>query len=1330
MLHANFIISNIDRRVFDVRFFYSWASWNCFGENIFKIHSVSFKEEDAQYSRAKISIDFHYPNRQFYNTDRLYLRTVVMIHGVPTDHAFASFKLKALVEKGKGGVVKPFKDYHGKKGMIYKYGKVLCFLKKSEQSAPMDFSEIQYMERKRFRVFLNTLVDKERLYFQQFRPLNDIIDKVIFDVYPKIGLDFPAQSFAPIKQIPIEAQVLKKLIMKALEVYSMPEEQFIECCKSIGTVGRYTCEQILSLNALVLASQFHGLGMNYQADVNIDPQTGRIFGIDRMGEGDDDFGFGDCENMNSTPREFFVAIEELPSDIADTLLAAVKDMLSYYFALVISGSASQDSLSHVNARAKVSINGHITALFLSKYECFKEASDELPTFDDITERQEQLAKKPARPHLLSVWVECTSPQCPVFNPKTEIMGEEAGQSCLSDMNELINLMVSNAVFSKLIAPVEQMQRGLTEASPNHFLNYIASGIISHFYDPFKISLRQIALRPFLRQINEETGNEQFVYGCDMNDIISNRVFWSVLPPYDDEEMEALDHYIHHIPRIRRFHFTEDKRIASLNFLHQRGKADCTTFYCMPLMMRLADVDNATLRAMDETLLKDSNVEYFKWTIVEMGNESLIFLNVRPVGLKRRMIALQSIMETSIYANQPSKSCRVLGMRTFHRSNVGDRTFLEFSVNKMTYALSFQFMDESEQERAERFLKTHLKNNGEKFTANVYFGTDGLHIEPINSQAEELIISSINDLALEKYQRPAQKSVRFNANLQHYLLHVNVKDIDSDRVHSIHNNNNYQFVANNHFVYHAQLEDAPSDASLSFKENVADLKGLTYSKMVSMELHKENDRTSYVNGIIEQEEVRMFYFSNFDHFLAFMPESFTILIFKTVASEKQFRFTIMVNSKVVILIMTFAQELAANDQNILASATVLSITEDHLHFKGSLGEISLRDGVTFQLNENSTSLMDILSSTQQALGKETEGIPVNWTASPYRESPNKTSVVILASDIPLIVETYFTRRNVHEWIFVGSNEGSLFFVSHRLLDKEEEVIEYGYLSFKRSAVGSMMKWQEKQQVSIAMHDNMIYMATEDESSRAIHFSIPTNVIFVQSTVELSMASLSDIMKPYLRPRESIGGSSDGSSLLLHCIPLHFHKITFNESYFIIYDPYAQLFVIILYNKQNDEWNIHFVNLAYYEEFIILDSANELQVAAVTFKNILKDSATLISIMELLKVLRQRMGMNDIYFSKLLYYILYYISLKKDVIQNVGSADSNLSIYFYCVSLLLSRSVFLNERDLKSWWEDESADLSLKLNYILQLLLSSPLKSFTIYPQEQSTYLSLEMRNVAF
>lgn len=1314
----SFTVSDVNLNIFQIVRFYTWASWNCFGENIFKISPpVSF---DAR-GLCTLNIQpVHFPNRLFDDEDRMYIRTIILIQGKPTDHAFASFLLSKLKD---GPVVKPFKDHHGIKGKVIKYGKVSCTMLNAASCVPhMRFSEEQHMGRKEFRRFLMRLTDKERTYFDRFPRLNGIVERVIYDQYPKISFDFPAQVFPQLKQVPIDHTVVRGLLEKALEVYGMSESDFIKCINSVGKTATITCCEMLALNVFILASQFHGLGLEYRPDINVDPSSGRIFGIDRQGEGDDDFGLADCENSNSTPREFFIGLSMLDDAVvnADELIRSVRDLLSYYYTVNLSANATTDSLSHIDedghGEEDDKINGHITTLLTPQADVLRNHNNpDLPSFDDYEERFAQLQQKKPRNYLPKLWVETTAPQGPVFDPKPVVMGTESAQQCLADMTEVTTLMMSDDVFSPLIAPVEQSKRTLDGTSPNHFLKFISTGCIASFYEPYNKSLRQCAIRPFLKRINNVTKDEEFVFGATMEDLIAHEEYWVPLPAFSEDEMALLDYYIHHIPRIERFHFVESKRVATIDFLHSRGKADCSSFYCMPLSARLLDVDNATLRKIDQALLLNSTIEFFKWTIVEMGDESLIFLNVRPVARKRRMLELQHQLQHDIL-KKPSDLCRLLGMKNYKQGEQL-RSVMEFSVGGTTYAVRFQAEDE-ERHLVSSFIKQYAAP-GVALKVHLSFEADGMHILPSAKNAVPFVVTSINNISLLKYNAP--RSVGFGADLKQYLLHVNTHHIDSDSVDPDDKDvDSFQFHGSSH-NFRVKLESGDKTAH-SFKQRGEPIGTMVIQQHESLDYWNDLYTVSVecADRIIENDQVRFFFFRSYESLYAFIPASFKTSVVNTQLDRKngKMRFYFLADNKMAVMIVSVEHWSAAFGES--TKVLSLSAESDGLHVNAKTEQlIVLKEGARFQININSIPVQEWFNSSFITVVSAT----VQNTIFPRQLGKEGNGMIILRSEIPAVIERYFDMlHNDTPWAYVGEFGDNWVFVTNRVIDPEEEIMEFCHFAFARNtllAPAAMVPYD------IHLHDNMIYIGGQQSA----HFAIPPYVLFLKSTVQMPLPKLQEMLTPFMKVREKILKKDFMVDLQCSMVSLSV-ALSFNEAYFVLYDCKVQVLIIIFYYEQEQRWVIHRVNLNLEEAGASQFSEEQcvLSIPLPSFKKIQSDSSYQISIVTLLQCFRDWMNMNERTMIFILYDLLAFIALKVPSISSVHASNA-VSIYFYHVSLLLENNIFLGESQLKDWWYDSSSGMVSKLNYLFQLVLTSPRSAFSIYPVDAVEYFSIELRNVA-
>jgi hypothetical protein len=262
-------------------------------------------------------------------------------------------------------------------------------------------------------------------------------------------------------------------------------------------------------NIIGICLCFHGWGMKYHRDVDIDPAERKLVGNENLQEGDFN-GADDCDGLNRTTLTFASSIIEYHDDHSDPLLSAVKSLLKHYCPMMLAASAKapflkQQKMAHdlEETSSNDKYNGHITVALIPVRQVFKKHPANVPQFRNIENILRVINGYENRPHLEVMFLECTGPQEPLFKPKIQLLGMEHGEQCMHNIRDIADILTDNQLFEKMIIPTVQLNNTLNGESPNNFLRYFAVGIWSRFTEPIE-DISNVEMRPFvLKRENDE-----------------------------------------------------------------------------------------------------------------------------------------------------------------------------------------------------------------------------------------------------------------------------------------------------------------------------------------------------------------------------------------------------------------------------------------------------------------------------------------------------------------------------------------------------------------------------------------------------------------------------------------------------------------------------------------------------------------------------------------------------------------------------------------------------------------------------------------------------------
>lgn len=1302
-------ISDVDRSLFDLKELFVWGSWNCNRSNIARKIPVEFTSSS---STSTIEFTIPFPNRKFHSIDAVYINSVILLEHVPIPHGVARFDMKNFKEKNM--FEKGFVDFLAPKNEFYEYGKVQLNLrtKKEKLIFDNDASIISYDEMKKFCL---ALIQQRRKYWKQFQDVSSEVDRVIWDTYmSKMGILMIPDIYPTIKQLPMTVETLRTLANYAMRVYGISEETFISCCNSIGIRETLTCEELLTYNAISLMICFHGLGMKYHRDVDINPRTGSLVGNESLQEGDST-GYDDCDGSNRTPSEIINSIMESSDITTDNVLLSLKHLLKHYCPLMISASAEKEFLDAKHAayptkKEKNDFNGHITAILVPAKNIFKQHPSNLPQHKDLKSILDVISKFERRPYLQTFFVECTGPEEPIFATKITLLGQQRGTQCLAEIKSLAKVMVDNPLFEKLTVPVLQFNYNLDDSElPNNFLRMISVGIWSRFVEPIN-DIKNVEMRPFVKR--KEKDEIVYLHGCTMKDLIQNEVYWVPSPPLDEEALKNFADWIPHIPRVSPFTLTPcPKKIPSLK---RKGAFSTCDSYLIPIMIKCEDFNNAELAEIDSYMFQKQNVEAYQWNLVEMGDESLLFLTFKMENKEKELDNIQQKIQTLMYDDKN----RVLLVSGKH-SVVKNRDIFTIHIRKATetYAIAFFMNDPEELKEMTKFFANFI----DAFSASIIF-KEGLSISVSSKKFGNFSIhvDDISDIHILKYEKEINPTL-FGSHLMNRIFKEKSSHLSTEHILPEIDNDSqvHQFsTMNDSHAYRLKLKNKVDEVAPSLKNVAKHIDTLSISKLRNItEVHasklllpnygKNYNELDRFLQFIQNQEQYIHYFSTTEELLSFLPDNFSVSIISS-------NYDSIVN--VIYFYFNFKENMIK-----FGICEKLGFTKEELEMlkkvkKISKGNNTLElDGVPFLKFKVSYQVLINSINVDQLLKGDFTSFQTQWDCDDFNHHNTKDSLKFMHAANPAIIAEYFLSKNVYsfklilnksDYAFFGNFDGSVF----------------QYLSFSSLNID----FGDEKEYEIMIHDNVLYLGKVG-SNESSSMNIPSDVYFVESNFELDENDLYQLVRNNFVEEHSVELQKE--QVLVHFVPIsNIYMYSYSSNYFFLYSPILRMIYILFYHYPSSQFMIHAVNLYLDKNFIVnRDLQNNVVFDVELLMKVMDDHSTMLNISSFYSSQIFKDDFTEEQISYLTHYILHFVSERLKLEKPNRPEPLDFDINFFKVFFKVSNVYFGNAATLQSWWNDDHISLREKILYLLFMILNAPLSSFSFLPFSAEP-LPIELRNV--
>lgn len=1302
-LHFTLSLQNINRTLFNIKNVRVWGSWNCNRSNIAQIIPVRFKENgDAEHDESSITFIIPFPNRKFHSIDSIYIKTGIELEKYLVSHGRARFEM--INFKKSSSCDGTFVDYLAPKNQFYSYGELTLTLKESPDQLHFDKEIMLNFEE--MQLFCKQLIQQRRKYWAQFRNRSDEIKRVIFDVYmTDMGILMPAEIYPTIKQIPPSTFTLKKMINVALRVYGISEETCIKSCNVIGMNPTYTCEQLLTYNALALFLCMHGLGMNYHRDVDINPSTRVLIGNESLLEGDV-YHADDCDAINRTILEITNPLIDYNEPNPDKLLLAIKNLLKHYMPMMISTSAEKAFLdSRKHAEKSSDFNGHITCLLIPLKHVFKRHPVNLPEFKQLSKILSTIERYEARDHLQVLFVECTGPEEPIFRTKITLLGKQVGEQCIMEIKNFAEIMVDNPIFESLTVPVLQYSSYRNrDESPNNFIRFISVGIWSRFVEPIE-DIKNVEMRPF---VEKKENNEIFyVHGCTMNELIDEQVFWIPSPALDEVALKNLSDWIPHIPRVPPFEMTScPKKIPSLK---RKGSFEICDSYLLPVMIKFEDFDDEEIIKVDDFLYNHKDIEAYQWNLAEMGVESILFLTCKVKNKEKALANIQQKVEKLIY-DKKNKVMIISGK--YSKIHGVDYFTIHMKNNNIMYAVSFHVSSEKELQ----MLVTFFANFADIFNASIIF-KEGMTISFKSKKLGTITVhvENIDDIRLLEYKN-SNEPIVFGTHMMENLFKKNIPHITSPidaELNPQDDQAQYQFNAmNNTHAYSLQMKNNENDIIPSLKHAQQNIQQLSISRInnITYPNSKYQDEMEKILLTIQNQQIHFYYFSSISEFISFLPPHFDIVIsyVEYEATVNIYFYYFHLKDNIVKLGIQFKDDLNDKEKESMKKVHEISVQNETL----LLNKVPLlRFKVNFQIIINQINENYLINGNFTLLN-------LQWSCDDFNHHHAKDRLIFFQSSNPQIINHYFEQLKAYSYTAALKKGGFIFLTSHNKNNS------YHYM-----AVPDDLPITVGRQVEIYIHNNLIFIGDIDNNNSTSN-PIPSDVYFISSNFALKNDEFYQLVRMNLADHHSIELQQE--EVLVHFVPINALLLySYCEQYFFIYFPFFKAMHVLFYHEKSATFMIHAVDLIFDQNFILSrDEKNNVLISSELLKKTMGNCCTMLNSEKYAEYI-EKAQFDNVQLAYFIHRILHFISEKVEKRRNSNNVvldSSDICINFFKIFFKVQHGQFKKTEDLQAWWDDSHISIREKLLYLMYLILHSSLDDFSFIPFCSRT-ISIELRNIS-